>query len=127
MNDFPISRRRLLGTAGLAASAVALPGCAGKVVPVPTVADDSALLDSLPWRLLETEPDLATTPGVDPGATPPLRNRQKGLRTRFQDQTLAWYGAQEAEKVQYVEAFEICEYGRRPDKSELKQLFPFLP
>ena len=24
-----------------------------------------------------------------------------------------------------AEAFEICEYGRKPDKEELKQLFPF--
>jgi hypothetical protein len=27
--------------------------------------------------------------------------------------------------VQYAEAFEICEYGRRPDKAEIKKLFPF--
>jgi len=27
--------------------------------------------------------------------------------------------------VQYAEAFEICEYGRQPDKAELKKLFPF--
>jgi hypothetical protein len=27
--------------------------------------------------------------------------------------------------VKHAEAFEICEYGRRPDKAELKRLFPF--
>jgi hypothetical protein len=27
--------------------------------------------------------------------------------------------------VEYVEAFEICEYGRRPEQAELKRLFPF--
>ena len=27
----------------------------------------------------------------------------------------------------YAEAFEICEYGRRPDAAEVKRLFPFLP
>jgi hypothetical protein len=36
-----------------------------------------------------------------------------------------WYGAEAAGKVKYAEAFEICEYGRRPDKAELKRLFPF--
>jgi hypothetical protein len=29
--------------------------------------------------------------------------------------------------VQQAEAFEICEYGRRPDAAEIKRLFPFLP
>lgn len=37
-----------------------------------------------------------------------------------------YYGA-DAAKVQYAEAFEICEYGRRPDAAEIKRLFPFLP
>jgi len=54
-----------------------------------------------------------------------FRNRQKGLRTRFQDSIVAWYGAEAAAKIQFIEAFEICEYGRRPDKAELKRLFPF--
>jgi hypothetical protein len=27
--------------------------------------------------------------------------------------------------VKFAEAFEICEYGRQPDKAELKRLFPF--
>jgi len=26
--------------------------------------------------------------------------------------------------VKYAEAFEICEYGRRPSPEELKKLFP---
>ena len=36
-----------------------------------------------------------------------------------------WYGKERAEKVQYAEAFEVCEYGRRPNKAELARLFPF--
>ena len=35
------------------------------------------------------------------------------------------YGKDRAAKVQHAEAFEICEYGRRPDQAELKRLFPF--
>jgi LmbE family N-acetylglucosaminyl deacetylase len=35
------------------------------------------------------------------------------------------YGKERAEKIHFAEAFEICEYGRKPDKDELKQLFPF--
>jgi len=32
-----------------------------------------------------------------------------------------------AAKVQYAEAFEICEYGRQPSESEIRELFPFFP
>lgn len=35
------------------------------------------------------------------------------------------YGKERAEKVRFAEAFEICEYGRKPEKDELKALFPF--
>lgn len=38
-----------------------------------------------------------------------------------------YYGKEAAAKVQQVEAFEICEYGRRPNAEEIKKLFPFLP
>ena len=54
-----------------------------------------------------------------------FRNRQKGLAARFQDQIRAWYSPEAASRIQYIEAFEICEYGRRPDKAELKRMFPF--
>ena len=44
---------------------------------------------------------------------------------RFRNNLVEWYGKEQADKVRYAEAFEICEYGRRPDKAELKRLFPF--
>lgn len=53
--------------------------------------------------------------------------RQKGLRARFHAETVEWYGAVKSEKIEFVEAFEICEYGRRPEKEELKRLFPIEP
>lgn len=37
------------------------------------------------------------------------------------------YGADAAAKIQYAEAFEICEYGSRPSEADIKRLFPFLP
>jgi LmbE family N-acetylglucosaminyl deacetylase len=37
-----------------------------------------------------------------------------------------WYGAK-AGSVQYAEAFEITEYGRRPNDAEIRKLFPFFP
>lgn len=38
-----------------------------------------------------------------------------------------YYGKEAAAKVQQAEAFEICEYGRRPNAADIKRLFPFLP
>jgi LmbE family N-acetylglucosaminyl deacetylase len=37
-----------------------------------------------------------------------------------------WYGKERAAKVQFVETFEIGEYGRRPTDEEIKKLFPML-
>jgi LmbE family N-acetylglucosaminyl deacetylase len=37
------------------------------------------------------------------------------------------YGKKAAEKVQFAEAFELCEYGRQPDEADLRRLFPFFP
>ena len=36
-----------------------------------------------------------------------------------------WYGKDKGDQVKHAEAFEICEYGSRPDKAELARLFPF--
>src|ERR1043165_9397444 len=46
---------------------------------------------------------------------------------RFRKELETYYGAEAAGKVGFAEAFEICEYGRRPNAQELRQLFPFLP
>jgi LmbE family N-acetylglucosaminyl deacetylase len=37
-----------------------------------------------------------------------------------------WYGAKAA-SVKHAEAFEITEYGRRPDDAEIRRLIPFFP
>ncbi len=51
--------------------------------------------------------------------------RQGAEANRFRDALVHWYGADRGKKVKYAEAFEICEYGRRPSPAELKKLFPF--
>ncbi len=37
-----------------------------------------------------------------------------------------WYGKERADKIQYVEQFEICEYGAQPKDEDIKILFPML-
>jgi LmbE family N-acetylglucosaminyl deacetylase len=54
-------------------------------------------------------------------------NRSRGVAERFRKQAGEWYPQEQAEKIKFAEAFEICEYGRRPTKEELKKLFPFTP
>jgi LmbE family N-acetylglucosaminyl deacetylase len=51
--------------------------------------------------------------------------RDQAIARRYRDKLAEWYGKEQAEKVRHAEAFEICEYGRRPDKKELARLFPF--
>ena len=37
-----------------------------------------------------------------------------------------WYGPERASRAKFAEAFEICEYGSRPDENKIRQLFPML-
>lgn len=51
--------------------------------------------------------------------------RDGGKADRFRDVLIDWYGEEKGKAVRTCEAFEICEYGRRPNRQELKELFPF--
>lgn len=51
--------------------------------------------------------------------------RNQGLAERFRAKLIEFYGEDGAKAIRHAEAFEICEYGRRPAKDELKRLFPF--
>ena len=52
-----------------------------------------------------------------------LRAR-KGRENRYYEQVAERYGKARAEGVQFVETFELCEYGRQPSREELWELFP---
>jgi LmbE family N-acetylglucosaminyl deacetylase len=52
-------------------------------------------------------------------------NRARNTASRFRTQLAGWYGKDKADGTTYAEAFEICEYGRRPNREELRRLFPF--
>jgi hypothetical protein len=54
-----------------------------------------------------------------------FEHRARNLAERFRSKLAEFYGQDKAASIQCAEAFEICEYGRRPDKAELKKLFPF--
>jgi len=84
----------------------------------------SQMYEWLPWvdGTLESVPKDAT------GRRRWLRETRAGQPTAAVKAVLAkWYGAEKGNAVRYAEAFEICEYGTRPDQAMIRKLFPFLP
>ena len=51
--------------------------------------------------------------------------RNQALADHFRTQLAEWYPREKAAAIKRAEAFELCEYGAQPDKSQLKKLFPF--
>ncbi len=43
---------------------------------------------------------------------------------RFRDELVRLYGPEKGKSVKFAEAFELCEYGRRPSVEELVKMFP---
>ena len=86
----------------------------------------SQFYEWLPW----TNGDLANVPKD-------VAERKKWLFTSMEKRSSVtpeikaslekWYGAERAEKVKYVEVFEITEYGKQPSAEEVRRLFPMLP
>jgi len=56
-----------------------------------------------------------------------FRRRFAGIADSCRDKLIELYGEEAGKQVRYAEAFEICEYGRRPSKEDLRRYFPFLP
>lgn len=56
-----------------------------------------------------------------------FRKRIAGQADEHRDLLVATYGAERGGKVQYVEAFEPCEYGAPLTDEARRRLFPFLP
>ena len=55
-----------------------------------------------------------------------FRRRFAANAKKYRDRLIELYGQEKGKKVQYAEAFEICEYGRQLSDAEKKELFPFL-
>ena len=55
-----------------------------------------------------------------------LRTSRAGQPSAAVREVLAkWYGPAKAKSIRHAEAFEICEYGTRPDEALIRKLFPF--
>ena len=53
-----------------------------------------------------------------------FRRRFAATANKYRQELIETYGQEQGEKVRTAEAFELCEYGRRPSPAELKRLFP---
>lgn len=58
-------------------------------------------------------------------ATESWSRRQGRIADQYRGALISWYGEEAGRAVKYAEAFEVCEYGRQPNREELKKLFPF--
>ena len=56
-----------------------------------------------------------------------MKRRSARMADRFRDRLIELYGEEKGRQIRYAEAFEICEYGRRPTNDELRRLFPSFP
>jgi LmbE family N-acetylglucosaminyl deacetylase len=75
-------------------------------------------------------------PASVPTDTADLKRRQDQLRQgwvrqinvgwadQFRGKLIGLYGEQAGKRVTHAEAFEVCEYGRRPPLEELRKMFP---
>jgi LmbE family N-acetylglucosaminyl deacetylase len=54
------------------------------------------------------------------------RTRTHAIKPEVRAALVKWYGPEKGGSAQYYEAFEICEYGARPNEARIRQLFPML-
>jgi hypothetical protein len=54
-----------------------------------------------------------------------FKSQFAGTAKRYRAKLRELYGTERGDAVQSAEAFQISEYGRRPDPEEIKRLFPF--
>jgi LmbE family N-acetylglucosaminyl deacetylase len=54
------------------------------------------------------------------------RTRNHPPSPTVREALIKWYGPEKGNAAKYYEAFEICEYGARPDEARIRQLFPML-
>jgi LmbE family N-acetylglucosaminyl deacetylase len=55
------------------------------------------------------------------------RRRIRPLADRHRDAVVRSYGVEQGHKIEYIEAFEVSEYGSPLDAAARARLFPFLP
>ena len=55
-----------------------------------------------------------------------VKNRSNNIDSIKRISLVKWYGKDLAQKVKYIESFEIAEYGMQPSDNDIRSLFPML-
>jgi LmbE family N-acetylglucosaminyl deacetylase len=87
-------------------------------------AHESQFYEWLPWIANDPDP---IPEGKDARLAWLKKKRTSVPQPKVREALEKWYGKEKASGVQFVEAFEICEYGTQPGEEEIKRLFPMLP
>ncbi|MDR2231654.1 MAG: PIG-L family deacetylase [Tannerella sp.] len=90
-------------------------------------AHESQVFEWLPWNGGYAD---KVPPATDAAARRKFSADQflsRGSVERFREAALQWYTPEQLNNARYLEAFEICEYGKMPDKDLILKLFPMLP
>ena len=88
-------------------------------------AHQSQVYEWLPW----------TAGRIDEVPVDPVKRRQwleliwgqPNIDEKLRERLNYWYGEEDADEFKFSESFEIAEYGRQPDKNEIRRIFPMLP
>ena len=86
-------------------------------------AHKSQFFEWLPW----TSGRLNEVPDTEESRIDWLKNwRKPRINDKVKQSLIKWYGDEKAQSIEYAEAFEICEYGRRPSDEDIRKLFPMI-
>jgi len=86
-------------------------------------AHESQVFEWLPW----TNGRLDEVPRDKEARLEYLTKRyEREITPAIRQSLIDWYGKEQGNSIDKAEAFEICEFGRHPDKEEILRLFPML-
>ena len=86
-------------------------------------AHESQYFEWLPWTVGQDE----NVPKGEKERIEWLKSgRRRTIIPAVRESLVKWYGKEKADNITDAEAFEICEYGRQPNESEIRELFPML-
>ena len=86
-------------------------------------AHESQYFEWLPWTVGQDE----NVPKGEKERIEWLKSgRRRTIIPTVRESLVKWYGKEKADNITDAEAFEICEYGRQPNESEIRELFPMI-
>ncbi len=86
----------------------------------------SQFYEWLPYNVGQLDQVPATEPERREWLAEQLRSRLRRTADRYRELLVRTYGAEHGKRIEFIEAFEACEYGTPLDETAKEQLFGFL-